>query len=124
MYNSGFVKEKPSKAPGSMAAMMLASTGLSLQGSLVNSGSKLSWFFFPFCGGQSQWLSEREGGGGTDVLGAIGRLDLSPGQLLPVHVLEEWLALYLLSPFLCVTAQPLTSILAQELREREEGKGR
>ena len=54
MYSSGLVKENPSKAPGSMAAMMLASTGLSLTGSFVNSGSKLSWFFLPF------WREKKE----------------------------------------------------------------
>ena len=54
MYSSGLVKEKPSKAPGSMAAMILESTGLSLHGSFVNSGSKLSWFFLPFCRGGRQ----------------------------------------------------------------------
>ena len=57
MYSSGLVKENPSKAPGSMAAMMLASTGLSLQGSLVNSGSKLSWFFLPFWRGKKRKIS-------------------------------------------------------------------
>ena len=57
----------------------------------------------------------------TNILGSIRRFDLLPGQLVPVHVLEEWLCLYLVHPSL-PTTQPLAGILCQQLREREREK--
>ncbi len=46
------MKENPSKTSGSMAEMMVGSTGERRQGSLVNSGSKLLTDFFPRCEGR------------------------------------------------------------------------
>ena len=109
------MKEKPSKTSGSMAPTTLASTGLRRTGSLVNSGSKLSWFFFPFC----VCVGGGEGGCGgrvtccrlyyvyvvaTHVLWLVGRLDFPAGQLVPVYVLEERLRLDLFGGCLWVTA--------------------
>ena len=47
-YSSGFVKEKPSKASGSIAPITASSTGDSATFSLVNSASKLLYDFLLF----------------------------------------------------------------------------